>query len=104
MTMYTFQTYPASVSAKFSCAECGKANRTRTFRHECTVNPFNKNDDGSIKTPKEVRAQSLAHAKKDRDEFMMRPICASCEKELTFKRRKEIQEERRAALALMAAE
>lgn len=35
------------------CSECGKTTtRSRTF--EQTVNPFNRNDDGSVRTRREV--------------------------------------------------
>lgn len=42
---------------------CGrKTKRQRTF--ECTVNPFNKNKDGSVKSVSEVRAQAQEKADK----------------------------------------
>lgn len=98
MVTYTFQSYPASVKVRFSCVLCQKQNRTRTFRRACTVNPFNKNGDGSFRTPSEVRAQSLAGAKADRDVFMRKPVCAACENALTHTERQALHQER-AALA-----
>ncbi len=41
--------------------KCGdKTKRTKTF--ECTVNPFNKNPDGTVKSAAEVREQARAQA------------------------------------------
>lgn len=38
-----------------SCPTCGrKVQRSKTF--ENTVNPFNRNDDGTVRTPEQVRA------------------------------------------------
>jgi len=96
MTTYTFQTYPATATAKFDCPSCGKKNRTRTFRAECTVNPFNKNEDGTIKTPSEVRMQSSQRAVAERNMFMRKPMCATCENDLTYQDRKLLREQRAA--------
>jgi len=42
---------------------CGRrAARRKTF--ECTINPFNRNKDGTIKSREEVRAQAQAEANK----------------------------------------
>ena len=44
------------------CPVCGKSvSRTRTFEH--TVNPFNRNSDGSIRNPMEVSER--VHAETD---------------------------------------
>ncbi len=94
MTTYTFRAYPAYVSATFDCPSCGKSKRKRTFRHECTVNPFNTNDDGTIKTPAEVAQQSLAEAKQSRDEFLREPLCATCENALSWADRKALWDRR----------
>lgn len=37
------------------CTRCGK-RRSRTFRITHTINPFNKNADGSVRTRDEVAA------------------------------------------------
>lgn len=55
------QTY-RKISGK--CPVCGKrVMRTRTFTH--TINPFNKNYDGTIKLPSEVRV----NVEKEADEW-----------------------------------
>jgi len=53
---------------------CGrKTTRQRTF--ECTINPFNRNADGSVKSASEVRAQAQAKA----DAWRPHPYtCKSC--------------------------
>lgn len=99
-----FQTYPYAVTETFDCPKCGKLKRKRTFRAECTVNPFNKREDGQIRTPSEVRAQSRASALRESEQFLSEPLCASCEKELPWKERRELSERRRAAATLHAAE
>lgn len=54
------QTY-RKISGK--CPVCSKrVMRTRTFTH--TINPFNKNKDGSIKDGKQVRIDIEAEADK----------------------------------------
>jgi hypothetical protein len=95
MPTYTFRGYPATARATFTCSVCGKENRKRTFRHECTVNPYNKNDDGMMRTPAEVFRQSADKANKERDEFLREPICKSCDRALSYTDRKELHERRK---------
>lgn len=84
MARITFQSYPYAVSKTFDCPECGKTKRKRTFRAECTVNPFNKGDDGNPRTVEQVKAQSKQKATTQAEEFMRAPLCSSCEKDLSF--------------------
>ena len=88
--LMTFQTYPALETAIFTCTGCGKPKRKRTFRHECTVNPFNKNAAGEICSPKEVRSQSAAAAKRDLQQFLREPLCVKCEDALSYTDRKAL--------------
>lgn len=90
-----FQSYPAVAEATFDCPKCGKLKRKRTFRAECTVNPFNVNDDGSVKTPGQVRLQSSAEAGRERDQFMREPLCATCENALSYSDRRALSKRRR---------
>lgn len=96
-TTYNFRGYPATARAVFTCEVCDKPNRTRTFRVECTVNPFNLNDDGSMKTPEQVRAQSRAKAERERTIFMRKPVCKSCEDQMSSADYRALQAERKAA-------
>ena len=82
-TTYRFEVCPGVAVATFDCPSCGKAKRKRTFRAECTVSPFNKNPDGSVKTRREVYRQSAEQAKKMRDDFMRKPLCKTCEDALS---------------------
>lgn len=84
MTRYTYRTMPASVRAKFDCPVCGGKGRQRTFRHECTVNPFNVKDDGTPRSPAEVKQQSLERAKQEKERFLREPMCKACEDKLSY--------------------
>ena len=96
--MVTFKGFPAVVTASFECPKCGKKNRTRKFRAECTVNPLNKNEDGSIKSPAEVLRQSQVRAVEEMDKFLVKPLCTTCERGLTYAERNGLFEERRNAI------
>lgn len=61
MTTYTFQRIQARRQHAGICPVCGRqVRRSRTFWH--TVNPFNRNDDGTVRTPAEVRDRVNAEA------------------------------------------
>lgn len=62
ITTLNFRSYGGSASYGCICGSCGKAlKRTVTVEH--TVNPLNKNADGSIKTAAEVSAGAYAAAR-----------------------------------------
>jgi len=70
-----FQVVKAVATRNLQCERgCGrKTTRQRTF--ECTINPFNRNEDGSVKTESEVRAQAQQKA----DDWRPEPyVCKSC--------------------------
>ncbi len=53
-TTYAYQVIPARRAYIGKCPVCGKqVSRSRTF--EMTVNPWNKNEDGTVRTRVEVR-------------------------------------------------
>lgn len=95
MTHVSFRAYAATTKVRFDCPACGKTKRTRTFRAECTVNPFNVNEDGSVKSPDQVRKQSQAHVVQEEREFMRKPLCATCEGNLSWTERRALNAERR---------
>lgn len=99
MPTYTFPAYKGRAEHRFDCPACGKTKRLRAFTVEHTVNPFNKNDDGSAKRPSEVIHDAKMAAVKLRDQFAKRPLCASCENALSFAERRAIQAERSALAA-----
>lgn len=74
MTTIKFQVVKVRASRSVACPKCGKkVKRSRTF--ERTLNPFNKNADGSVKTYSEVLADVGAEAR-----FWMKQAepCATC--------------------------
>lgn len=80
--MYTTITYrgiKASASYTATCSECGKTlNRKVVVEH--TVNPFNKADDGEIKTPAQVRSAAYAEADKQAAALQgSKQVCRDCE-------------------------
>lgn len=63
MPTYRFTEYPLTARKSVPCTVCGKkVRRQRTFSQ--TLNPFNKNEDGSVKTVpdiyRELRVQADA--------------------------------------------
>lgn len=96
MAIIEFRSYPFSVAKTFDCPSCGKTNRKRTFKSECTVNPFNKGDDGQPLNAGQVRAQSKRKATEQAEEFMRSPLCSSCENGLGFTERRDLIAARKA--------
>jgi hypothetical protein len=57
----TFHPLKMRATKNLPCPICGKKmRRSKTF--EATVNPFNRNEDGSVRTPTEVYARLRAEA------------------------------------------
>lgn len=98
MPTYNFQGYKGRARMVFTCEHCGKPNRTRTFVAEHTVNPFNKNPDGSVKQASQVMREASAEAKRQRDEFAVEPWCATCEDGLSYDERKALRARRSASI------
>lgn len=61
MTTYTYERITAQARRTITCPGCGK-RRTITCTFRQTVNPFNKNDDGTVKTHQEVWQSVRAQA------------------------------------------
>lgn len=76
MTVMRFQEIRHQGRKNLPCPSCGKkVRRTRSFTQ--TVNPFNRNDDGSVRTPYEIRQALMAEARVWESE----PVpCATCGK------------------------
>lgn len=98
MKTINFQPYSYVATATFDCPCCGKTKRTRSFRSECTVNPFNTKPDGHMRNASEVRAQSRDQALSERLRFMSEPLCASCENNLSRADRKSLHNRRASSL------
>lgn len=56
-----FQEVTARRTKNLPCPSCGKRVR-RAKTHMMTVNPFNRNQDGTERTPSEVNAMVIADA------------------------------------------
>jgi hypothetical protein len=77
--LVTFPAYGRSASCTFQCKACQKEKRKRTFRVEMTVNPYNINPDGSMKSATQVSQEAQAAANLERLQFLVYPLCKSCE-------------------------
>ena len=64
---------------KTFCRLC-KRKLTRVVRESMTVNPFNKNPDGSVRTREEVAKAVLAKLKESETELQTNGVvCSRCE-------------------------
>ena len=61
MTVHRYVRISAHRTRSGKCPSCGK-RRTRSKTFTSTVNPYNRNEDGTIKTPREVRLDLNAKA------------------------------------------
>ena len=59
------------------CAKCGKKCQ-KTIKVEGTVNPYNKNEDGSIRTSQEVEKRLSVEYYKKAAAWKENPICKKC--------------------------
>lgn len=60
MTTYTFQKIGWKAFKKGKCAACGKHGVERTKEFYQTLNPWNRNADGELKSRDEIRAELRA--------------------------------------------
>jgi len=95
-----FKAYKHSEKVRFTCTICNQKNRQKTFTTEHTASPYNRNGNGSVKTPEEVIKGGIEAAKKLVCDFMQEPICNVCwnnmhsdEKRQWHLRRKETDNE-----------
>ncbi len=74
MTRIVFEEVKVSAKRSLTCKTCGKKfSRSKTFSN--TINPWNQNLDGSVKTREQVRADVTAEA----NNWNPMPYCAdSC--------------------------
>ena len=90
-----FPSYGRSASCTFKCLACQKDKRKRTFRVEHTVNPFNVNPDGAPKLAAQVSQEAQDDANRQRDQFMVYPLCRVCEDARSWSEMKSILARRR---------
>ena len=89
-----FPVYPAFRRATFTCTMCDKPNRKKTLKSEHTVNPFNRDECGNVRTPEQVTEQSRAEVNRKHDEFMREPVCAACFKALSYSEQRDLDRRR----------
>ena len=94
-TTYHYKGYKSSANFRFDCPKCGEKKRNRTFTVEHTLNPYNTNPDGTVKTMQEVINGAHEAAKAERDRFKKYPLCRKCEDSLNYKEILDIAEKRR---------
>jgi hypothetical protein len=93
-TTTVYESRKGRAECTFQCRECLNKNRKRAFTYEYTVNPFNKNEDGSVKTSGQVWREAQNAAEKEKAEFMRYPMCRTCEDSLTPSSRQALREKR----------
>lgn len=77
-TTINFRVCKESVGYTCPCGTCGKVLKRKAVA-ECTVNPWNKNEDGSPKSETEVYAQAYEKAKAEAAKLQDVPsICVQC--------------------------
>lgn len=75
-----FQGIKAREHYTCQCGSCGKTLR-RVVTVEHTINPFNRNPDGTLRTASEVRANALVEAKRIAGEKQGGVVtCRNCER------------------------
>jgi len=72
-----FEQISRAAKVKGVCQKCAK-KRTRTIRVTNTINPFNKNPDGTVKNRFDVSASVAEQLKEKVQTLEANFICASC--------------------------
>lgn len=75
----TFDRVSGYAIAKVACRECG-AVKEQNVREECTINPFNRNEQGDVCSREEVREQARQSAQRSAQLLVGKGrICYKCE-------------------------
>jgi hypothetical protein len=74
VTVYRYDEISVPAVRNLKCAKCTKRFR-RQHTFTATVNPFNKNPDGTVRTPREIRAVLSKQA----SEWSPRNVCTGCD-------------------------
>lgn len=90
--VHNFEKIGGKMSFDTFCIVCGK-QRKRTHEVYETLNPWNKNDDGALKTREQICESVKEKIKKVRHTFLTEGIiCRTCENKMSYKERKESRE------------
>lgn len=80
----TFDEIKDKIKVSGVCKKCGK-KRSRTVSEFQTLNPFNKNENGSIKSVSEIRRELRISILKQSKKLLENFICATCYSELPWR-------------------
>lgn len=84
--LYTFETIKRTKKISGICGVCNK-RKIRTIKAEQTVNPYNKNEDGTPKNYHQVEKAVCEQLVKNINEIEKNFICATCFNNLPYPRR-----------------
>jgi hypothetical protein len=62
MTVTRFREIKLSTKRTFKCTVCGKRGQ-KSYTAYRTVNPFNRNEDGTVKSPQQILAEVQAEVR-----------------------------------------
>jgi hypothetical protein len=82
-TITRFEEVKRSKKVKGVCQKCSR-ERTRTVSISETVNPYNRNKDGTIKNPHEVCLSVCSRLVTAIDNMQKNFICATCQNNLPW--------------------
>ena len=74
---YRFDEISQSRLVRTKCKRCGRIFQ-RTFKESQTVNPYNRNADGFVKTAEEIVRECRAKVDLSADKFERYPYCSKC--------------------------
>lgn len=74
----TYETIKFTRVIKGTCLKCGKTKRQVTIVSEQTINPFNKNKAGKVKTRDEIMAECEVNLQKLTIRWRDKFICKTC--------------------------
>jgi len=77
MSIIHFEEIRQSIQVKGICQKCSK-RRSRTVSAGMTVNPFNKNPDGTVRTRSEIYNAVNEKLRVSTDKMKENFICKSC--------------------------
>ncbi len=77
MTTINFEQIEAKKTLKFVCSDCGK-KKQRIIKESQTMNPYNKNEKGIIKTKEDVTKSVEDELFERCMKFEKEPFCSSC--------------------------
>jgi hypothetical protein len=77
MTIINFQQIKTKQGIKGICVQCGK-KKSRIITETQTINPFNKNQDGTVKNYHEVAKSVETNLAEKVRKYTENFICSSC--------------------------